>query len=320
MGNPVVVREGLRAEVVERHRRGFWSSLRGKQAIAGYLFLLPNLLGFLTFGVFPMAASLFLTFTNWDLASTPKLVGLANFSRMMNDSLFRKTLFNTFYYTFVAVPTGVFMAFCLALLINRKMRGVLIFRLIYFVPNITLMVAAAIVWQWIYQPEFGLVNYLLGVIGIDGPRWCYDSRWAMPAIIIMSNWHGIGYAMLIFLAGLQGIPAELYEAATVDGATGWQQLRHVTVPLLSSATFFVIVTSLIGAFQGFDQFYIMTHGGPAFSTTTLVLYIFNNGFQYFKMGYASSMAAVLFLIILIITLIQMKVARSWVYGFEGRAA
>jgi len=301
-------------------RRGSWSGLSRKRAIAGYLFLLPNFLGFAVFSVFPIGAALVLTFTDWDLASTPSFNGLANFSTMVKDSLFRQVLGNTVYYTFVAVPTGVLLAFVLALMINRKMWGVLIFRVVYFAPQVTLVVAAALIWQWIYHPEFGLINYLLGLVGIQGPRWCYDSTWAMPAVIIMSNWRGIGYSMLIFLAGLQGIPAELYEAALVDGASPWRQLLHITIPMLSPTTFFVLTTSLIGAFQGFDQFYILTQGGPANSTTTLVMYIFNNGFQYFKMGYAASMAAVLFVIILVITLIQWRLARTWVYGFSDNTS
>lgn len=298
-----------------RRRASAWRGLRGQEISAGYLFLLPNFLGFLSFSLFPIGAALLLVFTSWDLASTPKFAGLHNFSLMAKDSIFIKSLFNTFYYSFVAVPTGVFTAFWLALLMNRKMRGVLIFRVIYFLPHVTLGVAAAIVWAWIYHPEFGLVNYLLAQIGIQGPMWLEQSRWAMPAVIIMSNWRGIGYAMLVFLAGLQGIPEELYEAATLDGANGWQQLRHITVPMLSPTTFFILTTSLIGAFQSFDQFYIMTRGGPSYSTTTVVLWLFNNAFQYFKMGYAAAMAGVLFLCILTITLIQWRVARSWVYGF-----
>jgi multiple sugar transport system permease protein len=293
-----------------------WRGIRRQEMIAGYLFLLPNLLGFLTFSVFPILAALYLTFTDWDLGGTPELVGFDNFGRMVRDDIFWKAFFNTFYFAFIAVPTGVFFAFCLALLINRKIRGILTFRLIYFLPHLTLTVAAAIVWAWIYHPELGLINYMLDLVGIEGPNWLYNGKWAMPAIIIMSNWHGVGYAMLIFLAGLQGIPAELYEAATVDGASGWQQLRHITVPMLSPATFFVLVTSLIGAFQGFDQFYVMTNGGPAFATTTLVLHIFKNGFLYFKMGYATSMATVLFLCILAITLVQWRVAKNWVFGFD----
>ena len=315
MDSQVAVRGGA-LDVSKRRKRGSLSGMRRKETIAGYLFLLPNLVGFLTFSVFPIAAALFLTFTDWDLSSTLKLSGLANFSTMLNDELFGRALFNTFYFTFVSVPTAVFIAFWLAVLINRKMRGVLFFRLIYFAPHLTLMVAAAMIWAWIYQPEFGLINYLLSLIGIQGPRWLFDSQWAMLAIIIMSNWKAVGYSMLIFLAGLQGVPEDLYEAAIVDGATSWQRLRHITIPLLSPTTFFVVTTSLIGSLQGFNQFYIMTAGGPAFSTTSLVLYIYNNAFMYFKMGYAASMAAILFLCILIITLIQWKVAQSWVYGFE----
>ena len=291
--------------------------LRRKEAIAGYTFLIPNLIGFLTFSVFPILAALYLAFTNWDLATTPAFSGLENIFNMFEDELFWKALRNTFYFAGVAVPSGIFMAFWLAILVNRPMPGVFAFRLIYFLPHITLTVAAAIIWAWIYHPEFGLINYFLSFLGIQGPNWLFNSTWAMPAIIIMSNWKGIGYAMLIFLAGLQGIPAELYEAATVDGANSWQQLRHITVPMLSPTTFFVLVTSFIGAFQGFDQFYIMTQGGPAFATTTLVLHIFNNGFTYFNMGYASSMATVLFMVIMTITLIQWRVAKSWVHGFTS---
>ncbi|MEM7535461.1 MAG: sugar ABC transporter permease [Chloroflexota bacterium] len=291
--------------------------MRRKEAIAGYTFLLPNLIGFLLFSIFPILAAIYLTFTEWDLAGSPELAGFVNFVKMFNDELFWKAMWNTFYFAGVAVPTGIFAAFWLAVLVNRPMRGVFAFRLIYFLPHVTLTVAAAIIWAWIYHPEFGLVNYFLSFLGIQGPNWLFNSSWAMPAIIIMSNWKGIGYAMLIFLAGLQGIPGELYEAAIVDGANGWQQLRHITVPMLSPTTFFVLTTSFIGAFQGFDQFYIMTQGGPSFSTTTLVLHIFNNGFSYFKMGYASSMAAVLFAVIMAITLIQWVSARTWVHDFDN---
>jgi multiple sugar transport system permease protein len=301
--------------VAKRGGFGSLTGLRKKEALTGYLFLVPNLIGFLTFNVVPIGAAILLAFSEWDLASTPKFTGLGNFAIMVQDDLFWKTLGNTFYYAFVAVPTGVLAAFFLALLINRKMRGVLAFRVVYFLPHVTLSVAAALIWAWIYHPDFGLINYLLGMIGIQGPSWLFDSRWAMPAVIIMSNWRGIGYAMLVFLAGLQGIPYELYEAATIDGASGWQQLLHVTVPMLSPTTFFILTTSLIGGFQAFDQFYVMTQGGPAFSTTPIVLYTYNNAFQYFKMGYAASMAAVLFLCIFVITRVQWRLARTWVYGF-----
>jgi multiple sugar transport system permease protein len=235
---------------------------------------------------------------------------------MVGDSLMWKTLGNTFYYTFVAVPTGVATAFILALLLNRKIRGRLVFRLTHFLPSLTLSVAVAMVWMYIYNPQYGLLNYILSLFGIQGPSWLADRFWAMPAIIIVSNWAGIGGSMLIFLAGLQAIPEEIYEAATIDGAGSLQKIFLITIPLISPTTFFVLTTSLIGAFQGFDLFYLLTRGGPAFATTTIVLQIFNNGFQYWKMGYASAMSAVLFACIMLITLIQWKFAKNWVYGFE----
>jgi len=296
-------------------RRAF-SGLQGEETRAGYLFILPNLLGFMVFSLFPIVFALYITFTEWNLSKPPAFVGFANFITLWNDPLFWKTFFNTAYYTFVAVPTGVFIAFWLAILMNRKMPGIIFFRTIYFLPQITLTVAAAIVWSWLYQPEFGLFNYLLGLVGIDGPNWLSSTRWAMPAIIIMGNWQGMGFAMLIMLAGLQGVPNELYEAAEIDGANSWQSLRYITVPLMTPTIFFVVVTSLIGAFQGFDQFQIMTQGGPAKSTTTLVMYIYQNGFSFFKMGYGSALAFALFVTILIITFVQWQLANRWVYGFQ----
>ena len=293
------------------------TGLRREETIAGYLFLLPNLVGFVVFMLFPILFAFYIMLTDWSLAKEPQFVGLKNFETMVNDRLFWKSLGNSFYYTFVAVPTGIFIAYWLALALNRKMRGIIFFRTVYFLPQITLTVAAATIWRWIYQPELGLINYMLDLIGIDGPNWIHDTRWAMPAVIIMSNWQGIGFAMLIMLAGLQGIPEEYYEAASIDGANGWQRMRFVTLPMLSPAIFFVVVTSLINAFQSFDQFFILTKGGPADATTPLTLYIFNNAFSFFKMGYGAALAAVLFVIILIITLIQWQLARRWVFGFEN---
>jgi multiple sugar transport system permease protein len=296
-------------------RRAF-SGVRREETISAYLFILPNLLGFLAFSLLPIIFAFYIMFTDWDLAGQPDFVGGQNFVTLWNDRLFWKTLWNTFYYTFAAVPSGVFIAFWLALLMNRKMKGVLFFRTVYFLPQITLTVAAAIVWNWIYHPELGLLNYLLGLVGIDGPRWIHSTAWAMPSVIIMSNWQGIGFAMLILLAGLQGIPQEFYDAAEIDGANGWQRLYYITLPLLTPTLFFVVVVSLIGAFQGFDQFYVLTRGGPAKATTTLVMYIFQNGFTFFKMGYGTALAAVLFICILVITLLQWYLAKKWVYGFE----
>lgn len=296
-------------------RRAF-TGLQREETLSGYLFLLPNLIGFLVFSLLPIGFAVYITMTDWRLAAAPEFIGFQNFVTLWNDPLFWKTLINSAYYTFVAVPTGVFIAFWLAVLMNRQMRGVLLFRTVYFLPQITLTVAAAVVWSWIYHPELGLLNYLLGLVGIDGPNWLSSTRWAMPAIIIMGNWQGIGFAMLILLAGLQGVPQEYYDAAEIDGASSWQTMRYVTIPLLTPTIFFVVVTSLIGAFQGFDIFYVLTNGGPAYSTTTLVLYIYQNGFSFFRMGYGAALAVVLFFCILIITLVQWRLAKDWVYGFE----
>ncbi len=294
-----------------------WRGIRRNETIAGYLFLLPNFFGFLVFSLIPIAASFALTLTDWNLIGERRFVGLANFQKLLNDDLFWLSARNTVYYTLAAVPAGVFIAFWLALILNRKMRGVVFFRTVFFLPHVTLTVAISLVWAWIYHPELGLLNYGLDLLGIDGPRWLQSTTWAMPAVVIMSNWKGVGFAMLVFLAGLQAIPQDLLEAATVDGASWFQRLRHIVVPLLAPTTFFILVTSFIGAMQAFDQFYVMTQGGPAFSTTTLVMYVFQNGFQWFQMGYAATIAVALFASIFAITALQWRFGQSWVYGNEG---
>ncbi len=293
-----------------------FTGLRREETLAGYLFLLPNFVGFVVFMLFPICFAFYIMLTEWSLSKPPEFIGLENFEVMLEDRLFWKSLSNSVYYTVVAVPTGIFIAFWLALALNRKMRGIIFFRTIYFLPQVTLTVAAATIWRWMYQPNVGLINYILGLFGIEGPNWIHHTAWAMPAVIIMSNWQGIGSAMLILLAGLQGIPEEYYEAASIDGANGWQRMRFVTLPMLSPAIFFVVVTSLIGAFQSFDQFLVLTNGGPADATTPLTLYIYNSAFKFLKMGYGAALAAVLFVIILIITIVQWQLARRWVFGFE----
>lgn len=284
-----------------------------KEKIAGYSFLSPNLIGFIVFSLIPIIASIFLTFTRWNLASSPKFVGLQNFSILLKDELFWRYLWNTFYYAIGTIPLTVILAFSLAYLLNRKIRGVVFFRTLYFLPSVTLLVAVAIVWSWLYNADFGLFNYFLGKLGMTGPRWLQSKTWAMPAIIIMGIWKGVGYSMLIFLAGLQNIPEQYYEAAEIDGANWWHRIIHITIPLISPTTFFVIVTTTIGSIQGFDQFYIMTRGGPSGATTTLVYYIFQNAFEWFKMGYAATVALMLFVIVLALTLIQWRLSNKWVF-------
>jgi multiple sugar transport system permease protein len=294
-----------------------FTGLRRDETIAGYLFILPNFIGFAAFTVFPIMFAFYMAFMNWDLSKPPEFIGLGNFAALGQDDLFWKSLGNSIYYTLGAVPIGIATAFFLAIMLNQKIKGVILFRTLYFLPQITLVVASAIVWNWIYQPDFGLLNYLLGLVGIDGPRWIYSSTWAMPAMIIYCNWMGVPPSALILLSGLQGIPGELYEAAEIDGADERDKLRYITFPLMTPTLFFVMIISFIGAMQTFSQFYILTKGGPAFATTPIVMYIYNNAFAYFKLGYASTIALVLFAILLVITLIQWRVANRWVYGFSG---
>jgi multiple sugar transport system permease protein len=297
-------------------KRAF-TGIRREETISGYLFILPNFIGFACFTIFPILFSFYMAFMNWDLSKPPVFVGLGNFATLVHDNLFWKSLGNSVYYTLGAVPIGIAMAFFLALMLNQKIRGVILFRTIYFLPQVTLVVASAVVWNWIYQPDFGLLNYLLGMIGIQGPRWIYSSVWAMPAMIIYCNWMGVPPSALILLAGLQGIPAELYEASEIDGANERDKLRYITFPMMTPSLFFVMIISFIGAMQTFSQFFILTKGGPAFATTPVVMYIFNNAFAYFKLGYASTIAMVLFGILLVITMVQWRVANRWVYGFSG---
>jgi len=274
--------------------------------------LAPNLIGFLVFMLFPMVASFGLSFVQWDLLTPAKWYGLGNYRDLIADPTFRKVLWNTIYYTIGSVPIGIVISFLLALALNQKIPFVKAYRAIYFLPVITSMVAVGIVWTWLYNPEFGLFNYLLGLIGIQGPTWLSSVTWAMPAVIIVSIWKNLGFNMVLFLAGLQGIPDVYYEAAEIDGASWLQQMWYVTIPLISPTTLFVVIMSVIGSFQAFDLIYVMTRGGPARSTSVLVHYLYQCAFEYFKMGYASAMAYVLFFLVFGVTLLQLRSSKSWV--------
>lgn len=276
------------------------------------IFLSPNFIVFLTFILLPVIASFGLSFTQWDLLGSIQWVGLGNYQQLISDQVFWKVFWNTIYYTIGTVPLGIIIALLLAIALNQPIKGIKLFRAAYFLPVIASNVAVAVVWQWLYNPEFGLLNYLLGLIGIDGPAWLSSTTWAMPAVIATSIWKGLGFNMLLFLAGLQGIPETYYEAAEIDGAGWWVKFKNVTIPLLSPTTFFVVVMSIINSFQVFDQIYIMTAGGPARSTSVLVHYLYQNAFEYFKMGYASTIAYVLFFLVFIVTMIQLRHSKSWV--------
>jgi multiple sugar transport system permease protein len=295
-------------------RRGGLSPLRRQETIAGYLFLLPNILGFLVFSSIPVVATFSISLLDWDLIRAPRFVGLDNYVKLLtDDAVFRKVLFNTAYYVVGTVPAGIVLSLLLALAMNANVRGIAIFRVIFFIPVISASVAVAVMWRWLYNTDYGLINLMLTSIGLKGVPWLASTAWAMPAVILMAIWKTLGYNMVIFLAGLQSIPAHLHEAAAIDGANGFQRFRHITLPLLAPTTFFVLVISVISSFQVFDLAFVLTKGGPGDATNTMVMYIYNQAFQFFHMGYAAAIAWVLFGIIFVITLLQHQLQKRWVH-------
>lgn len=277
-------------------------------------FLLPSLLGLIVFMIIPMISSLGLTFTDWDplLPNKFNFIGLQNYATLLKDEKFKAAFIHTLTFIVGYIPLVLISGMAVALLLNQNIKGMKFFRGAFFIPVISSWVAVALLWTWIFNPQYGLVNYFLGLIGITGPAWLYDPNWAMPAIILTSVWKDTGFVMVIFLSGLQNLPPEYYEAASLDGAGRWQSFTHITLPLLSPVIFFALVISLINSFQVFDQVWIMTQGGPAGATSVIVEQIVNNAFRYGKMGYAATLSWVLFLIIFVITLIQNKIQNKWV--------
>ncbi|MFC2149678.1 carbohydrate ABC transporter permease [Candidatus Auribacterota bacterium] len=294
-----------------------------KEAVAGYLFVLPNFTGFLIFTSLPVVASFIIAFFQWDLITPAKFVGFQNFINLLgfhkeagsivaNDPDFWKFMGNTCF-LMIGIPLNMAASLVLALIMNKKLRGIVIFRTVYFLPSICAGVAIFMLWQWIYNPDFGLLNNIINKISFGifkGPEWLTSTEWAKPALILMGVWTQMGgYNMILYLAGLQSIPQELYEAAAIDGANPWQKFWHVTWPMLTPTTFFIFIMSMIGGFQGgFEQAYIMTGGGPAGSTTTIEYYIFNNVYVWQHMGYAAAIAWILFALIFVVNLF------IWRYG------
>ena len=283
--------------------------------MAGYSFLAPSFVILLVFILVPLVFSLYLSVHQWNVISAHKpFVWLDNFKELMNDRVFWKAFVNTALYT-LHVPVGMALALLIAVLLNRDIRGVHLWRALFFLPSISSLVAVAMVWQWIYHPEFGLANYTLRLLGLSNVGWLTNPSTALLSVMIVNIWIGIGYQMVIFLAGLKSIPAVFYESARVDGATAWQRFRHITLPLLRPTTFFVLVTSVIGSFQVFTLIFVMTQGGPLHSTDVVVFHIYQNAYDYLKMGYASAMAWLLFLIILAVTWVQFRfLGRRVAYG------
>ena len=278
----------------------YFKTPQGRRTFWGYLFISPFILGVMLWVVYPAGMAAWLAFQKWNLITPPKYVGLDNFTTMFADKLFWQSMKVTFTYTFISVPLGLIVAFVLALLINTKVKGLAIFRTVYYLPSIVPAVASAVLWAWIFNTDFGLLNAGLYSLGLPKIAWLQQPEWALPALIMMSLW-GVGAAMIIFLAGLQGIDDVYYEAAKIDGAGRRQQMWHITIPLMSSVIFFNLILGVIGSFQVFTAGYLITDGGPQNSTLFYVLYLYRNGFQYLKMGYAAALSWVLFFIILIFT-------------------
>ena len=276
-----------------------------------YLFILPNFLGFLLFMLVPIIMALVFSFTNYDVISQMDFVGINNYVGLFTDDQFITSLLNTLWFAVLTVPTGVILALLLAVLFNRQIRGISIFRTFVFIPVITSMVAVSLVWSMLYEDNAGLLNTLLGYVGLGPVHWLTDTNIAMISIAIMSVWKGLGYNMTIFLAGLQGVPGELYEAATIDGATARQKFMKITVPMIAPTTYFVTLMALIGSLQVFDQVWIMTQGGPVDATKTVAMYLYQYGFQFYKMGYACAAAYVLFILVFIVSLIQNISSKKW---------
>jgi len=297
-------------------RRKRVGSLARREAITFYLCISPWLLGFLLFVLGPMLASLGISFTRWDLLTPAKFIGWRNYEKMLTrDPLVWQSLRVTAIYTSAYVPLELAGGLVLALIMNQKLRLRGVFRTIYYLPSVLPGVAFVVLWMWILHPDVGLINTLLSYVGVEGPRWLADPDWALPALLMMSLW-GLGRSMVIYLASLQGIPQQLYEAAAMDGAGSWQVFWKITLPMLTPTIFFNLVLSIISTFQTFTSAFVATDGGPLDSTLFYVLYLYRQAFQFFNMGYASALAWVLFLIILVLTLLIVRSSERWVY-YEG---
>jgi len=293
-------------------------SLARRDSLWAYAFITPWILGFIIFTVGPMLASLFFSFTEYDIVSAPRWIGLRNYINLINDPLFWHSLGITIKYAVIALPLGLVVSYIIAVLLNQKIRGINVWRTIYFIPSVIAGVAVALLWSRIFDPKFGILNPFLERFGINGPGWLSDPQWAVSALVIMSLW-SVGGNVIIYLAGLQGVPTDLYDAAKVDGASTWQRFRYVTLPMTTPVIFYNLILGLIGTFQYFTEVYVLTNGtgAPARATLFYNLYLYQNAFRYFHMGYASTLAWVLFIIVLGITLLIFRSSDAWVY-YEGQ--
>ena len=290
-----------------------------QQAIFGILFMMPWFIGFIIFGLYPMIMSVYYSLCRYDVLRIPQFIGLGNYQKLMfEDPYFWTSISNTLIYTVLRVPLCIIGSLLLAVLVNNAVRGVKLFRTIYFIPSIVTGVVLSVVWLWMFNPQFGLINSFLAYMGIPGPLWLLDPNWSKPSMVLMSVWSIGGGRMLVFLAALQGIPKHLYEAVDIDGGGWWAKFRNVTVPMLSPVIFLWSVLEIIFSLQVFVEAYIMTQGGPLNSTMFYNLYLYNKAFNDFEMGYASALAWLLLIISLIITVIQFRISKRWVH-YDGGA-
>jgi multiple sugar transport system permease protein len=291
------------------------TGMRRREELTAWLFISPIVLGILIFQLYPTLFSLYISFTQWNLLSwPPKWIGVANYVTLFTtDRFFAKTMANTATYAGWTVVAGLALGLFFAVLLNQEIRGKYLYRAIYFVPVVAPTVAVALLWQILYDPNFGVFNGLLRMIGVHGPNWLGNTTWAMRSIIFEAIWAGLGFTILIFLAGLQGISQEYYEAAEIDGANAVQKFFFITMPLLSPTTFFLLVTGVIGSFQVFDIPFVMTGGGPANATQMVVMYLYNNAFTIQKMGLASAVAFMVFVVIIILTFLNFRISKRWVF-------
>ena len=293
--------------------------MRKREALWFYLLVFPWVFGFITLTLGPMIYSLFLSLTNWDLFTPPQFIGLDNFIRLFTkDKIFWKTVFNTLYYAFISVPLGMLFSLFISYFLNRPIKGSAIYRTLYYIPATVPGVASALLFRWLLAPDAGMINRFLAIFGVDGPAWLLEPDWVKPALILMSLWT-VGANITLLMAGMKSIPAEFYEAAELDGASPITQYYRITLPLLTPVIFFNLINGLIGALQVFTQIYIMTGtgganmGGPNNASMMIVPYLFNNGFRFYKMGYASAIAWVLFVLVMILTLLVFRSSSAWVY-------
>jgi multiple sugar transport system permease protein len=290
-----------------------WLTERRREAIAGYLFAAPWLLGLLGLTAVPALGSIYLSLTEYQLVKPPSFIGLANYVQLFTeDARFIKAILNTIFMVVVGVPAQMVVGLAVALLLNQRVRGLAVYRTIFFLPSQVTGVAMALMWGWILNPQFGVVAQSFELLGIQAPLWLVDPNWVKPAFILMGLW-SVGTSMVIWLAGLQGIPSIYYEAAQIDGAGALRRFWSITLPLLTPTTFFVLVTSIIGTFQIFAQAYVLTRGGPNDASLFYALYIYEQAYRFFQMGYAAALAWVLFVIVLALTLLNLRIAKTWVY-------